>query len=556
MVIIRASGRLLASWDQPDLDPALQSLIQAVGVGGLWVQGSPATEALLTIQRCQSWASLPLLVGADLMTGLGARFPGTTELPPPYCLHWLKAEAANQAQELGRITAREAAALGVNWLLAPVTDLVLSSDDLSHSWLPLHLSFGRDPATVGQLVKAWITGAQTEAVLTTAHYFPGYSHISPLDPDQEWPQLQGSLSEWTETRWIPLHQAIAAGVGGIMTSHVVVPELDATTPATFSATVLRTQLRPMYTGLIISDALDQLALVGSSVEYAVQAVRAGVDMVLAPPDPVATVEAICAAVEQGEIAASRIEESVTRILKAKATVCPGARESLEDSWPRLKESNGARTAESDWGRGVSTDQLQKLILEEPSGATLKRLLPTLRTDGRSAALLQSKLKQPDAQHLASKMTRAAVRGAHLDHLPLQDVLGWVNWIWIVQGSDSLPRGAPAISIPQRKGMVSIVSDYSTPLFLIEHLFQNASALIIQWFLSPQFRPEYEGVAPGVQYLCQEHLGKINGWICYGAAEPFAHIVPLVNRAASPIPVIQALDVSATTQAEVMRKVFA
>jgi beta-glucosidase len=53
----------------------------------------------------------------------------------------------------------------------------------------------------------------------------------------------------------------------------------------------------------------------------VQAVKAGADILLMPVDAIATIQAVCAAVESGEISRDRIKESVQRIWTAKQKVC-------------------------------------------------------------------------------------------------------------------------------------------------------------------------------------------------------------------------------------------
>jgi len=123
---------------------------------------------------------------------------------------------------------------------------------------------------------------------------------------------------------VPFRAAIGTGVGSIMTGHLNVPALesDPNTPATLSHNILSDLLRKQlgYQGLVVTDAMD---MGGITVRYApgeaaVRAVAAGADCVLMPPVPDAAFEALQAAEKSGRISKTRLDESVRRILQAKA----------------------------------------------------------------------------------------------------------------------------------------------------------------------------------------------------------------------------------------------
>ena len=83
-----------------------------------------------------------------------------------------------------------------------------------------------------------------------------------------------------------------------------------------------------FKGLVVTDALDMGALTrvfsGSDAEIsgaeAVEAVRAGNDMVLIPGDLGGTFNGLLESVKQGKITEARIDESVLKILRMKASV--------------------------------------------------------------------------------------------------------------------------------------------------------------------------------------------------------------------------------------------
>jgi beta-N-acetylhexosaminidase len=124
----------------------------------------------------------------------------------------------------------------------------------------------------------------------------------------------------------PFRAAIEAGVSSIMLGHIAVPVLSdgIALPATLAPQVGRTLLRGElgFRGLVVTDAMTMGALRDvagySPGELAVRAVEAGADVVLSPPDPVLAHRALVAAVRAGRIHYSRVDSSVTRILRAKA----------------------------------------------------------------------------------------------------------------------------------------------------------------------------------------------------------------------------------------------
>ena len=108
-----------------------------------------------------------------------------------------------------------------------------------------------------------------------------------------------------------------------MVGHLAVPKLTGSMePASLSKLIVTELLRKElgFQGLIITDALNMKALYnGENVaEISIKAVQAGNDLLLFSPDPELTHSAVVKAVEKGEIAMEQIDNSVRRILQAKA----------------------------------------------------------------------------------------------------------------------------------------------------------------------------------------------------------------------------------------------
>ncbi len=123
---------------------------------------------------------------------------------------------------------------------------------------------------------------------------------------------------------VPFRAAISAGVSSIMPGHLAVSALepDATVPASLSRNILTGLLRDemKFRGLIVTDAMDMGGVTSmySPGEAAVRAVEAGADIVLQPPAPDAALAGLENAVKSGRLSQKRIDESVRRILQAKA----------------------------------------------------------------------------------------------------------------------------------------------------------------------------------------------------------------------------------------------
>jgi len=274
------------------------------------------------LNQLQTESKLPLLVAGDFEQGvLPARLFGTTVFP--HAMAFGAAGNVKYAEEFGRITARESRALGVHWNLFPVADVNSNPEN------PIigTRAFGSDPQQVGDLVAAYIKGARADGMLTTAKHFPGHgntatdSHLAVARVDEDLHTL------WT-IDLPPFQKAITAGVDAIMTAHVRVPTLDpdpdhvATTSPLVVTDLLRKELG--FKGLVVADALDMAGLTrpyGSNPgRAAVDAFKAGCDVLTMPADLDASYQAVLEAVRSGEISASRLDESVLKILRAKASL--------------------------------------------------------------------------------------------------------------------------------------------------------------------------------------------------------------------------------------------
>ncbi len=290
-----------------EIDAAL-----ALGVGGFILFGGTADAVASLTAELHRRSRHPLLIGADLERGAGQQFGGATPLPPLAVFGALNEPALSR--RAGAVTAREARALGVNWVYAPVADLDVEPEN------PIvgTRAFGRDPVKVATHVRAWIEGCREGGALACAKHFPGHGRTT-TDSHLGLPRVNAPRST-LETDLTPFRAAIETGVEAIMTAHVAYPALDPSgLPATLSPAILGDLLRGElgHEGLVVTDALIMKGVLADAGEgeAAIRALEAGCDALLYPRQLEPTLEAVRGAVG-GRLPRTRIEEAVGRVAAA------------------------------------------------------------------------------------------------------------------------------------------------------------------------------------------------------------------------------------------------
>jgi beta-N-acetylhexosaminidase len=193
-------------------------------------------------------------------------------------------------------------------------------------------SFGADPGLVARHGAAWIRAIQATGIAVSAKHFPGHGDTA-TDSHLALPVVDVPLETLRDRELAPFRAAIAAGARTIMTSHILLPHLDAENPATLSPRILQGLLRGElgFEGVIVTDALDMQGASGvhGIPEAAVRALAAGCDLLCIGTDNTddqldEIVEAIEAAVLGGRLAADRVRDAAARVraLGATAPVLP------------------------------------------------------------------------------------------------------------------------------------------------------------------------------------------------------------------------------------------
>jgi beta-N-acetylhexosaminidase len=257
-----------------------------------------------------------------LFQDVGSPYPGAAILGRLDDLQLTRAVA----QRVGR----QLRAVGVTLNFAPDADINSSDDN------PVigTRSFGADPALVARHTAAWVEGLQSTGVAASAKHFPGHGD-SATDSHLALPVVDLPLAALRERELVPFVAAISAGTASIMTSHILLPQLDHV-PATFSPRILGELLRGElgFAGVVVSDALDMKGASGTTgiPDAAIRALDAGCDLLCigtANTDAqLGEIEAaIAAAVSDGRLDPARLADALARVAalgSAGATMRPGA----------------------------------------------------------------------------------------------------------------------------------------------------------------------------------------------------------------------------------------
>ncbi len=326
MIWCRASFLNVENPEYLQLREAMQkyhvgSFAMTVHVDGPYLLRSEPYEAAELLNRLQSDSKLPLLFAADFERGVSMRLLGTTVFP--HAMAFGGDGKTEDAENFGNITALEARAIGIHWNFFPDADV--NSNPIN----PIinTRSFGEDPKQVGDLVSAYIKGAHAGGMLTTVKHFPGHGDTA-TDSHLGVASVNVDRTHLDSIELPPFRQAIAAGVDSVMVAHVTVPALDSDPNhvATISPAIVSDLLEKQlgFKGIIVTDALDMAGLThlfsNNIGRAAVESFKAGNDLLLIPADFPASYTAMMQAVQSGEISRERLDHSVLKILKTKASL--------------------------------------------------------------------------------------------------------------------------------------------------------------------------------------------------------------------------------------------
>jgi len=300
--------------DNKHRDEILET-IEKYHIGGLtFFQGGPARQARLT-NIYQSKSKVPLMIAIDGEWGLSMRLDSTIKYP------WQMTLGAIQDDQLiermGEDIASQFRRLGVHVNFAPVVDVNNNPDNP----VIFARSFGEDKRNVARKGIAYMKGMQEGKVLATAKHFPGHGDTD-SDSHITLPVVNHSKEHIEELELFPFKELIDAGIGGMMTAHLYLPQMmQEKTASSLSKEIVKDILIDGldFEGLIFTDGLNMggVSKYQKAEEIDLQAILAGNDVLLLPQDIPKTVALVKTAISDGRLDVESIESSSLKILKAK-----------------------------------------------------------------------------------------------------------------------------------------------------------------------------------------------------------------------------------------------
>jgi beta-N-acetylhexosaminidase len=185
--------------------------------------------------------------------------------------------------------AAELLSVGVDFSFTPILDI-----EAGISKVIGDRAFADDKEPVCCFAGAFKAGMHDAGMAAVGKHFPGHGSVA-LDSHLSLPQDPRCFNDIYQHDIVPFKTMIEQGLEGIMTAHILYPEVDEK-PATFSpywiTDILRTRLN--FQGVIFTDDLNMggAAFAASFGERAELALEAGCDMALICNNPEAAVNII------------------------------------------------------------------------------------------------------------------------------------------------------------------------------------------------------------------------------------------------------------------------
>ena len=311
-------GQLIVAGVTPSSNDATRELVKHLVtqnmVGGLIYENSSMADQAAVTNLAQSLATVPLMITIDGEWGLGMRLKEVPNFQRNLILGALDDDML--LYEYGREVARQCRRMGIQVNFAPVLDV---NDNPLNPVIGTR-SYGESPELVARHAIAFARGLEDGGVMAVGKHFPGHGNSSE-DSHKTLPVINKSLQEINTCELVPFRKFIEAGLSGILTAHLLVPSIDkGKAPTSLSPECVGTLLRNEmgFDGLIFTDALNMKGatqlLNGSAC---VNALMAGNDVLLMPENIGDEIAAVKAAVNNGTINQSIIDERCKKILRYK-----------------------------------------------------------------------------------------------------------------------------------------------------------------------------------------------------------------------------------------------
>lgn len=327
MTLDEKIGQLFLVIGLADDEEELVGMYRQWKFGGIMFRPAPAASLRQWNKRLQKEAKIPLLIAANLENGgSGAVLEGT---PFGSQMQVAATGEKEQAYRLGRISASEGKAAGVNLAFAPVCDI----DRQWRNPITNTRTYGGDPETVLEMCSEYLKGASKEGVAVSIKHFPGDGCD---ERDQHLVASVNDLSceEWDATYGKIYKTLIEQGAQTVMAGHIMQPAYtryftpgirdEEILPASCSKELINGLLRGRlgFKGVVLTDAANMLGYCTAMKrsELIPATINAGVDMILFGRNVTEDMGYLNTAVQNGTVTEERLNEAVTRVLALKASM--------------------------------------------------------------------------------------------------------------------------------------------------------------------------------------------------------------------------------------------
>lgn len=295
-----------------------ESLLRSTEVGGVCFFVGTAQETLPLIKRFQALSCLPLLVCIDAEWGLGMRLKDCYSFPRNAVVGLLPPTMDTLVYQMGCEIGRQCRNMGIHVNFAPVVDI---NSNPNNPVIGVR-SFGVDPERVAQLGIQYMRGLQSQGVMAVAKHFPGHGDTD-ADSHYELPVINHTRGYMDSVDLYPFARLIEAGVEGVMTAHLQVNayEPEPNHPSSLSYNLVGDLLRKRlgFEGMVITDGLDMQGVTKyyPAGQAELQALLAGSDILLLPPDVPAAISTITKAAEDDATLRELVKMRCRRVLRTK-----------------------------------------------------------------------------------------------------------------------------------------------------------------------------------------------------------------------------------------------
>ncbi|CBF84813.1 hypothetical protein AN1416.2 [Aspergillus nidulans FGSC A4] len=498
----RQMGQLfMMGFDGTTVSPQIRSLIQKYHIGSVLLtaknlkSAEDATRLILELQTIARDAGhpVPLLIALDQENGgVNSLYDEIYIRQFPSAMGIAATGSKDLAHDIAFATAQELKAVGFNWILGPVLDVLTNV----RNQLMGVRTCGDDPQEVSQYGVEFMKGYQQAGLSTCGKHFPSYGNLEFLGSQTDVPIITESLEQLSLTALVPFRNAIMNGldammVGGVSMSSAGVNVMHACLSEQVVDDLLRKDMK--FDGVVVSECLEMEALthnigVGGGT---VMAKNAGCDIILLCRSFQVQQEAINGmklGVENGIINRTRIEESLRRVLAMKGR-CTSWEQALNPGGlPSLTQMQPSHTS-------LSTRAYSNSISVVRDN---RNLLPLTNVLSSNEELL---LLTP----LVNPLPASAVSRSVTEHLELSaDAVAWDRTASVLSGESVFKELGRSLS-RHRNGRVlhtSYTSNGVRPIH--ESLIDRASAVIV--ITADAVRNIYQqGFTKHVSMICKSQL---------------------------------------------------